>query len=101
VAVKMKLEMDSTVNYALERPVLTTDKADRNKGGPYNTYQSVGLPPTPISAPSEEAIQAALKPVDGDIIFFVKCEKSGLSCFAATNTEHNKNRTDAQARGVY
>ena len=101
LAVKMKLEMDSTVNYALERPVLTTDRADRNKGGPYNTYQSVGLPPTPISAPSPEAIQAALKPVDGDIIFFVKCEKNGLSCFATTNTEHNKNRDDAQARGVY
>jgi UPF0755 protein len=101
LAAPMKLEMDSTVNYALERPVLLTDKTDRNKGGAYNTYQSIGLPPTPISAPSPEAIQAALKPVDGDILFFVKCETNGLSCFAATNTEHNKNRADAQARGVY
>jgi UPF0755 protein len=101
LATPMKLEMDSTVNYALERPVLLTDRNDRNKGGKYNTYQSLGLPPTPISAPSPEAIQAALKPADGDILFFVKCETNGLSCFATTNAEHNKNKADAQARGVY
>ena len=101
LAKPMKLEMDSTVNYALERPVLLTEKSDRNKGGPYNTYASIGLPPTPISAPSADAIQAALKPPDGNILYFVKCEKNGLSCFASTNAEHNKNRDDAQARGVF
>lgn len=97
----MRLELDSTVNYALDRPVVRTNPEDRERAGPYNTYRNVGLPPTPISAPSTEAIAAALEPADGDYLFFVKCEKNGLSCFAETNEEHNQNRREAQARGAY
>ncbi|MEV6912073.1 endolytic transglycosylase MltG [Amycolatopsis sp. NPDC051071] len=98
---KMKLEMDSTVNYVLDRPTLLTQGADREKAGAYNTYRIIGLPPTPISVPSADAIQAALKPPAGDWLFFVKCEKNGLSCFAVTNDQHNANRADAERRGVY
>jgi UPF0755 protein len=98
---KMKLQMDSTVNYLLDKPVITTKPEDRAKSGPYNTYQNVGLTPTPISAPSAAAIKAALAPAPGDWLFFVKCETSGLSCFAVTDTEHEKNVKDAQARGIY
>jgi UPF0755 protein len=98
---KMRLEMDSTVNYVLDRPTLLTKPEEREKAGAYNTYKSVGLPPTPIAVPSAEAIQAALKPAAGEWLFFVKCEKNGLSCFAVTNDEHNKNKLDAQRRGVY
>ncbi len=98
---KMRLEMDSTVNYVLDRPTLLTQPGDREKAGVYNTYRNAGLPPTPIAVPSAEAIQAALKPAQGDWVYFVKCEKNGISCFAVTNDEHNKNRADAQKRGVY
>ncbi|OZM73027.1 ABC transporter substrate-binding protein [Amycolatopsis antarctica] len=101
IAQDMKLELDSTVNYALDRPVVRTNPEDRERAGPYNTYATGGLPPTPISAPSKEAITAAEKPAQGEWLFFVKCEKNGLSCFAATNEEHNQNRRDAQARGAY
>ncbi|SFB22329.1 UPF0755 protein [Amycolatopsis marina] len=97
----MKLQLDSTVNYALDRPVVRTKPEDRDRAGPYNTYRNTGLPPTPISAPSPEAVKAALEPAEGDILFFVKCEKNGLSCFAETNEEHNQNRREAQARGAY
>ncbi|MEC3979229.1 endolytic transglycosylase MltG, partial [Amycolatopsis sp. H20-H5] len=101
LAKNMKLEMDSTVNYVLDRPTLLTKPEDREKAGAYNTYRNIGLPPTPISVPSKEAIQAALQPTAGDWFFFVKCEKDGQSCFAVTNDEHEKNKQDAQARGVY
>jgi UPF0755 protein len=98
---KMKLQMDSTVNYLLDKPVITTKPEDRAKPGPYNTYANQGLTPTPISAPSAAAIKAALAPAPGDWLFFVKCETSGLSCFAVTDTEHEKNVKDAQARGIF
>ncbi|MFD0814130.1 endolytic transglycosylase MltG [Amycolatopsis umgeniensis] len=98
---KMRLEMDSTINYVLDRPTLLTKPEDRDKAGAYNTYKFVGLTPTPIAVPSAEAIQAALKPAAGEWLFFVKCEKNGLSCFTATNDEHNKAKLDAQRRGVY
>ncbi|HET6288916.1 MAG TPA: endolytic transglycosylase MltG [Amycolatopsis sp.] len=101
LADKMRLEMDSTVNYVLDRPTLLTKPEEREKAGAYNTYKSFGLTPTPIAVPSAEAIQAALKPTAGEWLFFVKCEKNGLSCFSVTNDEHNKNKLDAQRRGVY
>ncbi|WP_211260573.1 endolytic transglycosylase MltG [Amycolatopsis jejuensis] len=96
-----KLQLDSTVNYVLDRPTLLTKPEDREKAGPYNTYSIPALPPTPIAVPSSEAIKAALDPAAGAWIFFVKCEKDGHSCFAVTNDEHNDNKRLAQSRGVY
>ncbi|WP_317494946.1 endolytic transglycosylase MltG [Haloechinothrix sp. LS1_15] len=97
----MRLEMDSTINYVLERPEVRTNEEDRARPGPYNTYRNTGLPPTPISAPSMEALQAAIHPAEGSWMFFVKCEDNGLSCFADSYDEHRENVRDAQARGVY
>lgn len=97
----MKLEYDSTINYVLDRPAIRTNAEDREKVGPYNTYDNTGLPPTPISAPGEGALEAAVKPEPGEWLFFVKCEKDGTSCFAVTNDEHNANRVKAQENGAY
>ncbi|WP_024873670.1 endolytic transglycosylase MltG [Saccharomonospora piscinae] len=99
--IEMPLGMDSTVNYLLERPELTTDDEARANQGPYNTYESIGLPPTPIASPSAEAIAAALKPEDTDYVYFVKCEKNGLSCFNVEYEDHLADRDDARARDVY
>lgn len=96
-----KLQYDSTVNYVLDRPEIRTSAADRARAGPYNTYNVGGLPPTPISAPSPEALTAAAKPENGNWLYFVKCEKDGSSCFAADVQQHQRNIDDAQARGVY
>lgn len=101
LAKAMKLEYDSTINYVLDRPAITTKPEDRAKAGPYNTYANTGLTPTPIAAVSKEAIAAAAKPVDGTWLFFVKCEKNGLSCFADTNDEHEANVKRARANGAY
>ena len=97
----MRLQLDSTVNYLLDKPVVTTTDADRARPDPYNTYVNNGLPPTPIGVPSAAAIQAALQPATGDWLFFVKCEKNGLSCFAATPAEHQQNIALARQRGAY
>ncbi|RZS43170.1 UPF0755 protein [Herbihabitans rhizosphaerae] len=101
LAKPMKLQYDSTINYVLDRPMIRTRPEDRAKAGGYNTYQNAGLPPTPIGSPSKKAIEAAAKPADGPWLFFVKCEKNGLSCFAETNQQHDQNVRDAQARGAW
>jgi UPF0755 protein len=92
---------DSTINYVLDQPLITTSDADRGKPGPYNTYLNTGLPPTPISSPSPEAITAAQKPADGPWIFFVKCDKDGNSCFAVTQAEQDANIAKAHAAGAF
>ncbi|MEU3269414.1 endolytic transglycosylase MltG [Saccharomonospora sp. NPDC006951] len=99
--IDMRLEFDSTVNYVLDRPEVRTNAEDRERAGAYNTYKNTGLPPTPISAPSMEAIKAAEKPATGDYLFFVKCEKNGLSCFSNNLEEHERNAADSRKRGVY
>lgn len=97
----MLLQMDSTINYPLDRQQVTTSDADRARPGPYNTYVNVGLPASPIGSPSAAAIAAALNPDPGPWLYFVKCQKDGLSCFSVTREEHDSAVRDAAARGVF
>ncbi|WP_018333674.1 endolytic transglycosylase MltG [Actinomycetospora chiangmaiensis] len=99
--IPMRLQMDSTINYPLDRQTLLTTPVDRATPGPYNTYLNFGLPPTPLGAVSTPALTAALTPDVGAWVYFVKCEKDGSSCFAVAPEEHDANRRLAQARGVY
>lgn len=101
LAAHHRLQYDSTINYVLDRPEIRTKAADRAKPGPYNTYLNTGLPPTPISSPSDAAVRAALDPPSGDWLYFVKCHKDGRSCFATTLAQHQQNVRKAQADGVY
>ncbi|MGI8307314.1 endolytic transglycosylase MltG [Saccharopolyspora hattusasensis] len=97
----MHLQLDSTINYPLDKPSLLTRPEDRGIDGQYNTYRNYGLPPTPISAVSKEALQAAEKPADGTWKFFVKCYPDGTSCFADTQAQHDAYIDEAQARGAF
>lgn len=101
LAVPMRLQFDSTVNYPLDRQTLLTNPYDRARPGPYNTYLNLGLTPTPIGAVSPDALRAALEPEPGPWVYFVKCQTDGISCFAVTPAEHDANRRLAQERGVY
>ncbi|MEU7736199.1 endolytic transglycosylase MltG [Streptomyces griseus] len=67
----MPLQMDSTINYALERSTLDTTTADTQLDSPYNSYRIKGLPPTPIGNPGEEALRAAVSPTPGPWLYFV------------------------------
>jgi UPF0755 protein len=99
--IPMRLQLDSTINYPLDRQTLLTTPFDRAAPGPYNTYLNFGLPPTPIGAVSPPALRAALTPDPGAWVYFVKCQPDGASCFAATPAEHDANRRLAQERGTY
>ncbi|MFE9120280.1 endolytic transglycosylase MltG [Streptomyces sp. NPDC007172] len=67
----MPLQMDSTLNYALNRSTLATTTGDTRTDSPYNTYEHKGLPPTPIANPGQEAVEAAINPTPGDWLYFV------------------------------
>ena len=56
MAVPMRLQFDSTVDYPLDRQTLLTCPVDRARPGPYNTYLNLGLTPTPIGAVSPDAL---------------------------------------------
>ncbi len=101
LAAPMPLQMDSTINYPLDRQQITTSDADRARPGHYNTYVAPGLPVSPIGTPSTEAINAAVQPTPGLWAYFVKCQPDGTSCFAVTFEEHQRNRAAAAANGAF
>lgn len=86
----MPLQMDSTINYALNRSTLDTSIGDTKIDSPYNSYQRMGLPPTPIANPGEEAMRAAINPTPGDWLYFVTV-KQGDTRFTANYEEHLRN----------
>ncbi|MGW0333446.1 endolytic transglycosylase MltG [Streptomyces sp. NPDC003011] len=86
----MPLQMDSTLNYALNRSTLKTTAADTRIDSPYNSYQRMGLPPTPIDNPGEDAMSAAINPTPGDWLYFVTV-KPGDTRFTADYAEHQRN----------
>jgi UPF0755 protein len=88
-----RLQLDATVNYAHGRGLgARTTSEDRQIDSPYNTYVVQGLPPTPIEAPGDAAMQAATHPVDGDWFYYVTVNlKTGETKFAETPEEHNRN----------
>jgi uncharacterized YceG family protein len=92
----MPLQMDSTINYALNRATLRTTSSDTRLDSPYNSYQRMGLPPTPIDNPGEDAMRAAINPPPGDWLYFVTV-KPGDTRFAATYEEHLRNVAEFNA----
>ncbi|MFF9206075.1 endolytic transglycosylase MltG [Streptomyces sp. NPDC014986] len=93
----MPLQMDSTVNYALGRSAARTTEADTRIDSPYNSYQRMGLPPTPIDNPGEDAVRAAVNPAPGDWLYFVTVEP-GDTRFTADYAEHQRNVAEFNAR---
>lgn len=86
-----RLEADPTVIYGLGndyRRRLT--RADLRTPTPWNTYMNRGLPPTPIGAPGETSLRAALAPKESGMLYFV-ARGDGGHIFAATLEEHIAN----------
>jgi len=84
----MKLQTDPTVIYGLgERFDGDLRRRDLEADTPYNTYTRTGLPPTPIALVGREAIFAAVRPADGEALYFV-ARGDGTHAFSASYAEH-------------
>lgn len=78
------LQMDSTVRFATGNysgPITVTQLASPS---PYNTYTHLGLPPGPISAPGQTALEAMMHPAKGSWLYFVTLRGRTLSSFFDT-----------------
>jgi UPF0755 protein len=90
---RMRLQADPTVQYALMeveggrmRRLLFQDyQLDH----PYNTYRIDGLPPGPITNPSESSVRAVVQPEDHNYLFFV-ARGDGTHVFSRTFAEHQR-----------
>lgn len=85
---EMRLQLDSTVLYGLNKYGVEASPKDLRSRSPYNTYAHLGLPPGPIGNPGADAIEAALKPAKGAWLYFVTTDpKKGTVEFAASESE--------------
>jgi len=89
------LEIDATVQYARGNtgagwwaPIKASDID--NIDSPYNTYKYSGLPPTPISNPGIDAIEAALNPEETDCFYYIHDNDRQIHC-GETLEEHEEN----------
>lgn len=90
LAKEMKLQADPTVIYGLGEKFDGDLKREHLRSpNDYNTYVNLGLPPTPISAPSFDSLHAAAHPAAGDTLFFVG-RGDGTTHFSSTLKEHNE-----------
>jgi UPF0755 protein len=96
----MKLGIDATVEYAIgaHKPKLTN--ADLDIDSPYNTRKFAGLPPTPIAAPGQKSLEAAVNPTPGPWLFYVLADANGKHSFATTDAEFQQQVRQARAKGL-
>ncbi len=95
----MKLDADPTVQYAIGYNSIQgtwwtnpLSLEDLQFDSYFNTYLYAGLPPTPISNPGLDSLNAAAFPAETDYYFFrAKCDGSGYHDFAVTFDEHLAN----------
>ena len=86
----IKLGIDATIRYGVNRPTQPLRVSDLEKDNPYNTRLRAGLIPTPIAAPGEATLHAALNPTPGPWIFYVLADASGRHTFATTDAEFTR-----------
>ncbi|MGH2717940.1 MAG: endolytic transglycosylase MltG [Actinomycetota bacterium] len=72
LAQHVPLGIDATVYYALDLPFTTPlTQSDLAFASPYNTRVEAGVPPTPISSPDLDYINAALHPAQTNYLYYV------------------------------
>lgn len=92
--IKMPLQIDATLQYARGdagdgywAPVKV---ADKQIDSPFNTYKNPGLPPSPISNPGLNAIDAVLNSADTKCLYYIHDNDRQIHC-AVTYEEHLQN----------
>jgi UPF0755 protein len=84
---RMALQADPTINYAYGRRLRRVWERNLQIRSPYNTYLHPGLPPGPISQPSDSSLYAALNPAPVGFIYFV-AQPDGKHVFSETYADH-------------
>ena len=79
------LGIDASIIYVTGDNQLTS--TDLKTESPFNTRLSKGLPPTPIAAPGEASLEAAMAPVSGQWMYYVLADSEGRHNFSVTTEE--------------
>ncbi|MHB1809488.1 MAG: endolytic transglycosylase MltG [Solirubrobacteraceae bacterium] len=91
----MALGIDATIRFALNDYEKPLTEAQLHIDSPYNTRTHKGLPPTPISNPGTEAIEAAAHPAHAAYLYYVNgADGCGDLVFSDTYAEFERNSAE-------
>jgi UPF0755 protein len=87
----MPLQIDATLQYIKGEkgdwwPIPLPE--DKYLESDLNTYQNLGLPNTPIATPGEDALLAAVNPLETDCLYYIHDERGMIHC--STDYEGHK-----------
>ena len=86
----MRLQIDATLLYGIQKWRVLTLQDYKNIDSPYNTYTHDGLPPGPICSPSVKSVEAALHPAKHNYLYYV-AQPNGYHLFAPDIQGHQAN----------
>jgi UPF0755 protein len=82
-AANMPLQIDATSIYGAILTGQDPTKVTFTENSPYNTRIRKGYPPTPISNPGKESLEAAMHPATGDWLYYVQSDSAGHMFFTS------------------
>jgi UPF0755 protein len=95
---QIRLQLDSTVMYALHKYGIIASSQQIKVKSRYNTYLHTGLPPGPIDSPGAAAIDAALHPAHGPWMYFVTVDpKTGETKFTSSFAQFQQFRAELES----
>ena len=86
----MPLQVDATLQFALNKYGQRLLEVDKQTDSPYNTYKYAGLPPGPISNPGRASLRAALQPADVNYLYWVSNADGRTHTFSSTFEDHTR-----------
>lgn len=89
--IDMPLQVDATFVYGIGKGTFDLTINDLVTDGAYNTYTRKGLPPTAISNPGKDSLEAAFNPIQNENIFFLT-GRDGEMYYAITYEDHLLNK---------
>jgi len=87
----MPLQVDPPFFYFLNKTSSQLTLADLKVKSPYNLYQNMGLPPTPICNPGLNAIIATIEPIASKYWYYLS-DSDGVMHYATTHDGHLANK---------
>ncbi|MCI5108458.1 MAG: endolytic transglycosylase MltG [Candidatus Pacebacteria bacterium] len=90
--INMPLQVDVTFRYINGKGTFDLTLDDLNLDSPYNTYKYTGLPPTPISNPGLESIEATIDYTPNDYLYFL-ADDSGNIHYSETFEGHKQKKS--------
>lgn len=92
------LGIDAADEYGAHRSGIEI-AAYRQSTEPYNTRRVAGLPPTPIGAPGDYALDAAFDPAEGDWMYYVLTDTRSHT-FVVTDAEFQAAKQECIRKGL-